>query len=437
MTTDGWAVAPTRRLLIAGFACVLLGSAAVLFWVIPSGQIELSTYYGVGFADDYDDLAISLVNGHGYRFSPDTAPTMMREPGYPVFLAAIFSVFGHNLTAVRVANLMLALASALLLMHLARRVSGSPFVAAVAPLLFLAHPGVIVAESRGGVEILFILFLIAFMILYDAALRSGRTWTYLAAGAVLGAAILIRSTPILFPLFLGAHAAFSGAGGGPRWGRIGRMALLGVAALLVMTPWIVRNYRLVGRLVPTATVQGVAAHAGQQICKNLSFDRSFQQLDTAAGLERARLAASMGYRFRGGYYQYFFSSRDEYAFNGQLLSRVIGEYRDRPLLLAKCASANLLFNFWFAGKNWSVTAFNVLVQLPYLLLAAAGAYGLRKRGHLGRAVPIALLIVYLAGVHAPILAQARYSVPAVPFLSIFAAAALAPLVSRWRAAKIA
>ena len=67
----------------------------------------------------------------------------------------------------------------------------------------------------------------------------------------------------------------------------------------VMSPWIVRNYLLTGRFVPTTSVQGVAAHAGQFICKRLTFGNDFAQLNTEAAAERTKLAADLGYPSTG------------------------------------------------------------------------------------------------------------------------------------------
>ena len=46
-----------------------------------------------------------------------------------------------------------------------------------------------------------------------------------------------------------------------------------------------------------------------------------------------------------------------------------------------------------------------------------------------------LLIAYLMSLHAPILAQARYSVPLIPFVSLLACYGLSCTVSVFRAGK--
>jgi hypothetical protein len=88
--------------------------------------------------------------------------------------------------------------------------------------------------------------------------------------------------------------------------------------------------------------------------------------------------------------------------------------------------AHNLFNFWFAGKSRMSTTMNVVAQLPYLILAGIGIVVCVKNQRFTMIGPFLLLIVYFLAVYIPILAQARYSIPLIPFLSILAAIALVP-----------
>jgi hypothetical protein len=190
-----------------------------------------------------------------------------------------------------------------------------------------------------------------------------------------------------------------------------------VAMIVVLSPWIIRNYTITGRFIPTASVLGVSAHAGQYICAHLSMDNRFGDLDLDAARERSKLAQELGYSFKGGYYQIFYSTNDEMEFSSYLLKRVVAEYQRSPTLFAKCMGYNL-FNFWFAGKTWKSTSINLVVQLPYLVLAIVGTVLSLRGGQIRTIAPLALIILYIVAVYIPILAQARYSVPLIPFLSI-------------------
>lgn len=403
---------------------VFLIKAVLLFVVLPYFGEALTPYYGVGFADDYDRLAHSLASGNGYRFEPDYAATLMREPGYPFFLAGLFKIFGYHIQAARLANFLLTIGIAALMFRLAPRIDTEKSVAFVAVLIFLIHPGVMVAESRGGVEILFMLLLMLFLLaLYRAIERQGPR-DYALAGALLGVVCLVRSTPLLFPLLVLGYLLVFPPPGSTRMRSVARIAVLLLCTGVVMSPWVIRNFMLVGEFVPTSSMLGVSMQSGQFTCEHLTLTRGFQELDaTGVVPERANLARALGYQFKDDYYQYFYRTADEIAFNKMLLHRALERYRENPGVLAKCASLNL-FNFWFAGKSWKATWLNVVIQLPLLCAALAGAWWLYRSGCRDRIAVPALFILYLLAVHLPIHAQARYSVPLVPLLAVLAAPAV-------------
>lgn len=404
----------------------LLVYALILFVVIPELTKVLGERYGIGFADDYDRLANSLALGQGYRFGPDLAPTLMREPGYPLFLAGVFKLLGYSIEAARFANFVLAGVAAFFVMRLAAAAGLSRGESTLAAAIFLFHPGTVIAAARGGFEIFFVFLLMLFVLALSRALQADTLKHYLVAGFLFGLVVLTRNTVVLFPfLALGyfllvARTARERVRYGFRFG-----ALLAVMALM-LSPWIIRNYAVSGEFIPTTTVQGAAAQTGQHICEGLSSNRGFQDLDTEAAHQRDNLATSLGYSFVGGYYQYFRTTRDEISFNRYLMSETFGRYRAEPALWMKCAAQNL-FNFWFAGKTWQVTWLNVAIQAPFLILALIGTYQIWRRGQWGRIVSPVLLVLYLYAVHIPIHAQARYSVPLIPFLAILASAGIGAL----------
>jgi 4-amino-4-deoxy-L-arabinose transferase-like glycosyltransferase len=416
-----------RVLLVTGGILAL--HAIAMFLVLPLLTHSMSELYGIGFADDYDKLAWNLSQGFGYRFFPETAPTLTREPGYPLFLASLFYFFGYSLEAARVANLLLTGITALLLYRLVRKLCAAPTVALIAAVLFLIHPGVFVAELRGGVESLFILLIVCLTTLLQRATESGRTRDYVISGLILGLTTLVRSTALLFPFFMVVFF-FLWRSARPPWLKLGgQLLLLFAATVLVVSPWMIRNNIVAGVPLPTASVQPIALHAGQYICSHRTFATQFHDLDQDASRFRRDFAKEQGLRFKGGYYQYFYATQDELAFSRLLSAHVIGNYKADPLLLIECPLENV-FNFWFTGKTWTATAMNAAIQLPYLVLAIWGICISLRTGEGRRTGIFMLFILYLMGIHLPVLAQARYSVPLVPFLSLFAALPLGLLLAR-------
>jgi 4-amino-4-deoxy-L-arabinose transferase-like glycosyltransferase len=417
------------------FALAAILNAAVVLVVIPEWGGRTRQFYSQDeYADGYDQLAQNLAKGNGYRMYPDTALTMVREPGYPILLAGIMLAFNGSFAAVKIVNALLIVGAACVLMRIARKVSSGWVLTLIAPVLLLLHPGILVAESRGGVEALFTFLLTLYVLTVYRAIESGRWQDYLLSGGVLGLTVLVKSTPMLFPLFLLGYLVVFGR----RLKKqvIARNVSIMIAAMFtVLSPWVARNYLLSGKFVPAATVLGISAHAGQYVNTHLGPGNSWALADREGARERRRLAAEQGFQFKQvdtAYYQDFYSTADEIRFSNFLLKRVMGEYEQSPALFMRCVCSNL-FNLWFRGKTWESTMINILVQLPYLILALVGIGLAIRNRQLAGAAPILLLLIYMIAVYVPILAQARYSVPLIPFVSLLACTTLAAAQERWTA----
>lgn len=425
--------APMRRGILLAVLSLLAAKLVVDLLFLPAIQQRFVALWSIGRPDNYWSLAKNLWLGHGYRFLPDTSLTMMREPGYPLLLSGLLHLSDNALQISVVANLVIDTLSALIVAELARSIHPNRWVPLIAAVLFLLHPAVVIAELRSGVEIPFILALLVFLVLLRRALKSEAVGHYALCGVALGIASLIRSTALLFPPFLLLYA-------GCKWRTSRSVAQMGMyvgvligSTLLVLSPWIVRNYSLVQQFVPTATVQGVAMHAGYYICTHADGRKTFQDLDYDAVTERKAIAQAAGYRFTGDYYQFFYDPHDEVSFNKLLTQRVWHAYAQSPVTFARCTAENL-FNFWFTGKNRTATIANICVQLPYLALALTGLSIAYKSADRELLRIVLLFVGYTVAVYAPIHAQARYSVPLVPLLALFAAVPIARLLPRQRTA---
>jgi 4-amino-4-deoxy-L-arabinose transferase-like glycosyltransferase len=417
---------------------IVMLHAAILFFVIPRLSPQVSgAYIPKIFGDGYDQLAENLANGNGYRFYPDTALTLMREPGYPILLAGLTKVFGASFTVVKISNMILAIATAWLLMRIGIRLmprgaAQNTFLVLGPPVLFLFHPGVLIAESRGGVEMLFAFLITLFLLMTFEAIESNSWQDYLLCGLVLGITVSVRSTPMLFPVPLFAYMMIVERRRRSIIAISRNIMVMILAMIVVLSPWITRNYLLTGKFVPTGSVLGVSAQAGQYIGKHQFEGKPYWILDREAARERDRLALGLGYPFEDGaegYYQTFYKTNDEINFSSYLLKKVVAEYQNSPMLFLRCMTQNV-FNFWFAGKTWNATAMNAMIQLPYLALAGLGAFRLIRTKSARTAGLLVLFVAYVMAVHVPILAQARYSIPLISVIAILASAGLATVLKK-------
>ena len=81
-----------KSIFLILFAALLVNAAIVLVG-LPEVRSPLSpdlTAYSMNFGDLYDLIAKNLDQGNGYRVDPAMGNTMLREPGYPLLLAAVF-----------------------------------------------------------------------------------------------------------------------------------------------------------------------------------------------------------------------------------------------------------------------------------------------------------------------------------------------------------
>jgi len=228
----GWGAA-----LVAGALLQLL-----FFWLKPTVA---------GDALMYGDLAHNMVAHHVYGFSGAVIqPTLIRLPGYPLFLAACFVVFGAgNYAAVVGVQMVVDLAGCALLGVLARRLAGrraglaAVWLAALCP--FTANYSVVVLA-----ETLSVFCVVVALVALERWEAEGKAWGWVVVlGCALSGAVLLR--PDQGILVAAILAVMVGVGLRRRLG----VAPAVVVALLVVMPlslWAARNWRMFHVFQPLA-----------------------------------------------------------------------------------------------------------------------------------------------------------------------------------------
>ena len=403
------------------FLLILVLKFLLVLMIVPMIHNAYPHLYNINhFPDGYDRIAVNLIDGRGYRFYPETAETLMRPPGYVLILAGIFSLFGKNLVAVKIANLFLGIATSYVMMLICKKYVKNNISLWVAPSLFLFHPAIIFSESRGGVESLFTFLIILFIFFLYKAIESHKYRDYLITGGIFGLVLLVKNTPLLFMILLLPYLLLVKHKGKVSRSVLVNVALMATAMFLVLMPWIVRNYLVTSKIVPLITMKGSAAYQGLYVNKNLFSTKEHGELLSEAARKQNLIATELGLSFKKGFFQHFYSSKDEVVFDTYLFNTVMQEYIESPLLLVKCSLLNF-FRFWFQGKCARATLMNTLLILPILGFVLIGAY--RERKNSLSITPILLFVLAFVSVHLPIIAVARYHVPLIPFLAILATVA--------------
>lgn len=196
-------------------------------------------------ADGYVLGAQRLLAGGGYAYGNGSG--LLVPPLYPIFLAGVFALFGSSLLAARLVQALLVVASYSLIYVIAKGLFNSE-VGLMALFLSSFYPALIPWHGFLLTETLYT-FTIALFFFFLYRLSQELTWyDALLCGLSLGLTLLTREILLFFPILL-APVLFTKV---PWHKAIGQAALVLVGALLVLTPWLWRNYQMTGKVVYTS-----------------------------------------------------------------------------------------------------------------------------------------------------------------------------------------
>jgi hypothetical protein len=257
------AVLRKRRLRLAVFAVIIAAALAVNIWT----SLNLTD----SVPDDakvYSHIAVNVLENGIYSTDtePPLKPTIIRVPGYPLFLGGIYKLFGvGNDNAVRVAqgllNVGTGILAALVAWNWTAGKRGRRRKAAIWSFLLTAFcPFLINYTSVLLTEILTVFLVAAMSLAATYAIRSKRLsrsiiW-WLAAGLLGGAVAQVRPDGGLFAAGVGVTLVVAGlARLGLRTGigsSLEKGAVFTLIFLLVLVPWTIRNERVFGLFQPIA-----------------------------------------------------------------------------------------------------------------------------------------------------------------------------------------
>ena len=189
--------------------------------------------------------------------SPDVTDqdhlTAYRTPGTSLLWACLYQVFGHRFDVVRLVHCLLGAASCLLVFVIADRWFSRP-VAWFSAAVWAIYPTAILYSSIELVSESLSLCLFLGYLAAAAAFGERPRWTRgLAAGVLLGLCILTHPSKVVMVPFalLWAMAQWCRE---PR--RMVAAAAIPLVAIIVVSPWSIRNYLVFKRFIPLTTMGG-------------------------------------------------------------------------------------------------------------------------------------------------------------------------------------
>jgi 4-amino-4-deoxy-L-arabinose transferase-like glycosyltransferase len=165
-------------------------------------------------------------------------------PGQPYFIAAVFSIVGENLAAVKVVQVVLSTLSVYLVFLITRRVFRNATTALVASGITAVYPNLIAFSHYLWSETLFIFLLLCFIHTFLLSFTRHRYRFLIAGGILFSMGCLTR--PVLLPcsVIVGFYL----------WSRLratprvlaATVVVFAITVVATLTPWAVRNYRVQG-----------------------------------------------------------------------------------------------------------------------------------------------------------------------------------------------
>lgn len=197
---------------------------------------------------EVEGIAVSLAAGHGYAVELDgVVNRAFNRPLYPFLAAGVYLLFGHSHTALQLAQVALSAATAALVVYLGALAYGLR-QGLVAGALVALHPGLVffsVAQLHYLTldALLLVLLWLAFYRLWRHPGWRGEA----LCGLALGVAVLSIPSAMAF---VPAGMLLLWACGEIGWRRFLRAnVVVAAVAFLVVLPWNVRNYLVLGHLV--------------------------------------------------------------------------------------------------------------------------------------------------------------------------------------------
>ncbi|HEU5182287.1 MAG TPA: glycosyltransferase family 39 protein [Candidatus Polarisedimenticolia bacterium] len=250
------------------WACLLLALLARCAFVAFSDPHSIkSRWTTVTDAALYDRFGWNLASEG--TLGSRSSPSAFCMPAYPIFLAAAYSIAGHLPGAVRLAQVLVGLATIFLLGRMARCLGGrnaellAVAIGAIYPY-FIYYTGEILTET------LFIFALSGALLSAALVGHHGRLRDGVLHGLFAAVLVMTRPTGVFLELGILILAR--------PWTKERRrrrsLALLAAAVLVALTwsPWIIRNRRVFGETVLLDTHGGWGLYTGQLLSRQVSLE---------------------------------------------------------------------------------------------------------------------------------------------------------------------
>lgn len=402
-----------NRLLVA---VLVLALTLRILVALTLGE-ELREVSGTYDQIAYDLLAQRVVAGDGfsfpiewYPFARADAPTSSWSFSYTLYLAGVYTVFGHHPLAARLIQVLVSLLGLWLVYRLGKRLFGAP--AGIAAAAFGACYAYLILFNASLMTQTF--YIICVLASLDLAFRvvEKPTWTrWLFLGIVLGTGVVLRQSLLLFiPLLFGWI-----------WWKADRtvqasnnsrtllgLALVGAVIALFVLPWTIRNYLVYNDFLLLNSNGGYWFFSANHPDQGINFDPTFK-----AAIPESLLTLS------------------EPAIDRALFRAGLGFIIADPVRFLLLTLNRLNDYFWLLPSDDSSTFSNLSRLFSFGLYLPFMIYGIYlSRSEWRRCLPLYMYVAYDAFFCLVSWSAPRYRLPSDAILMVFAGFAAITLAAR-------
>ncbi|ADY56684.1 dolichyl-phosphate-mannose-protein mannosyltransferase family protein [Syntrophobotulus glycolicus DSM 8271] len=347
----------------------------------------------------YIRSAWTLLQDHRLVYHDVNEPTVFIMPGYPFVLAFFMKIFGYTagLTAVRVFQGILQIVSLCIIYCICQELFNKKTAQTAITLYLLYFPNIVGAVLI-LTETVFTFLLILLVYISMKALQSKEKKYYLLGGTILGLAVLVRPTILLFPiviLVMWIYLNYSIKE------MLARSLLVACLLIMVLSPWWIRNYLEFSRFIPLTASSGNPFLQGTFVHYDQSEGFIYDCPDDAIERDKSELEAGK--------------------------QRLRENFRKNPVL----------YIYWYTlGKTvflWAMPfypfdlfgiplAIMVICHVILLILAVRSMVRMLKSNDKNKLLLLLFgVIAYVNLVHLPYFTYSRYAYPVMSLIIIFAA----------------
>jgi len=350
----------------------------------------------------YDKLATNFLNGKGLILSE--GKYSFRPCLFPLFLAGVYSLFGHSYLMAKIILAVISSFTCLLIYWLGKE-NFNKSTGFIAMGISAIYPKFVYYSAHLCTETLYMFFLVLsflFLIKYRQRLF---VFHIALAGIFFALASLTRSVLFaFFPLVL----IWLVVGMKNKKKAFMHFLIFAFAVLLTMSPWIGRNYKLHHAFVPTTTEGGYSFWIGNNPLATGGghcYSSDFTAFDKLSEVDRDKLYYKMSFDF---------IKKNPVKFTKLAFNKFLRFWRIYPHQRDEIKKG-VIVNLGIDLKYVIIGGISFGLILPFFIFGLAVARFMWRKLLLFH-----LLIVYYTLVHMIFMAVTRYRAPIMPFIIIIA-----------------